>query len=289
VRHEEWVAERSQLQSLQEQLQPELQSRDTLVVSLQRELESSTEPIQEQDFLESELHPQRELALQKVKLEELVVNATNALKKKSIVLSAMLWWLHDKAEKNGLQEEMLSVQLCSSLGEIHEKDGLILSLQHEKDILTVENRKLASCMAYRDMEFAALQEHKMILERSLHEVFENRGLLQQRLETLEAKWNAEKEKYSDCLAESSKLLSDKEKAMEATQMELAKAHTSLCASSVKITLLLETNAVRHEEWVAERSQLQSLQEQLQPELQSRDTLVVSLQRELESIPFFLIA
>ncbi len=148
------------MQSLQEQLQPELQSRDTLVVSLQRELESSTEPIQEQDFLESELHPQRELALQKVKLEELVVNATNALKKKSIVLSAMLWWLHDKAEKNGLQEEMLSVQLCSSLGEIHEKDGLILSLQHEKDILTAENRKLASCMAYRDMEFVALQKEE---------------------------------------------------------------------------------------------------------------------------------
>ncbi|CAK9254535.1 unnamed protein product [Sphagnum jensenii] len=230
----------------------------------------------------------RKLLLLKVKLEELVVNAADALKKKSTVLSVMLWWLHDKAEKSGLQE-MLSVQLCSSLGEIHEKDGLILSLQHEKDILTAENRKLASCMAYRDMEFVALQEHKMILERSLHEVYENRGLLQQRLETLEAKWNAEKEKYSDCLAESSKLLSDKEKAMEATQMELAKAHTSLCASSAKITLLLETNAVRHEEWVAERSQLQSLQEQLQPELQSRDTLVVSLQRELESIPFFLIA
>ncbi|CAK9213743.1 unnamed protein product [Sphagnum troendelagicum] len=138
--------------------------------------------------------------------------------------------------------------------------------EEEKDILTAENRKLASCMAYRDMEFAALQEHKMILERSLHEVSENRGLLQQRLETLEAEWNAEKEKYSDCLAESSKLLSDKEKAMEAMQMELAEAHTSLCASSAKITLLLETNAVRHEEWVAERSQLESLQEQLQPEL-----------------------
>jgi hypothetical protein len=113
-------------------------------------------------------------------------------------------------------------------------------------------------------------------------VSENRGLLQQRLETLVAEWYAEKEKYSDCLVESSKLLSDKEKAMEAMQMELAEAHISLCASSAKITLLLETNAVRHEEWVAERSQLQSLQEQLQPELQSRDTLVVSLQRELES-------
>ncbi|CAK9190269.1 unnamed protein product [Sphagnum troendelagicum] len=137
----------------------ELQSRDTLVVSLQRELESSTEPIQEQDSLESELHPQRELALQKVKLEELVVNAADALKKKSIVLSVMLWWLHDKAEKSGLQE-MLSVQLCSSLREIHEKDGLILSLQHEKDILTAENRKLASCMAYRDMEFVALQKEE---------------------------------------------------------------------------------------------------------------------------------
>jgi FtsZ-binding cell division protein ZapB len=134
--------------------------------------------------------------------------------------------------------------------------------EEEKDILTAENRKLASCMACRDMEFAALQEHKMILERSLHEVSENRGLLQQRLETLEAEWNAEK----DCLAESSKLHSNKEKAMEAMQMELAEAHTSLCASSAKITFLLETNAVRHEEWVAERSQLQSLEEQLQLEL-----------------------
>jgi hypothetical protein len=92
----------------------ELQSRDTLVVSLQRELESSTELIQEQDSLQSELHPQRELALQKEKLEELVANAADALKKKSTVLSVMLWWLHDKAEKSGLQEEMLRVQLCSS-------------------------------------------------------------------------------------------------------------------------------------------------------------------------------
>ncbi|CAM6010920.1 unnamed protein product [Sphagnum balticum] len=75
---------------------------------------------------------------------------------------------------------------------------------------------------------------------------ENHGLLQQRLETLVAEWYAEKEKYS-------KLLSDKEKAIEAMQMELAEAHTSLCASSIKITLLLETNVVRHEEWVAERS------------------------------------
>jgi hypothetical protein len=41
----------------------------------------------------------------------------------------------------------------------------------------------------------------------------------------------------------SKLLSDMEKAMEAMQMQLAEAHTSLCASSAKITLLLETNAV----------------------------------------------
>ncbi len=131
----------------------ELQSRDTLVVSLQRELESSTEPIQEQDSLESELHPQRELALQKEKLEELVVNAADALKKKSTVLSVMLWWLHDKAEKSGLQEEMLRVQLCSSLGEIHEKDGLILSLQHELD----HNQALLQ---------AETQRHKLELERA---------------------------------------------------------------------------------------------------------------------------
>ncbi|CAM6042219.1 unnamed protein product [Sphagnum compactum] len=598
----------------------ELQSRDTLVVSLQRELESSTEPIQEQDSLQSELHPQRELALQKEKLEELVANAADALKKKSTVLSVMLWWLHDKAEKSGLQEEMLRVQLCSSHGEIHEKDGLILSLQHEldhnqallqaetqrhklelerakarefvveqewssretelkaqvaalqmcadasqsqlltkekkvvelkelvaeqlgkweaenetlmvaaleaehqfldkdqklhltqkslvtlqarmteaevheralsshveellvgneaaareneklrlevselrvnaerlelellrlgsvnaerltalesklqkaqesvedaetrmklmvsemeatslatekleskaeslisgsllvlqkelakvleekteseqlaaaeksellrdlnrldsenlilksdiqhlgvklehakrlalekelemsavkedrhqietkakhvqenletlidaytvseskweeeKDILTAENRKLASCMACRDMEFAALQEHKMILERSLHEVSENRGLLQQTLETLEAEWNAEKEKFSDCLAESSKLLSDKEKTMEAMQMELAEAHSSLCASSAKITLLLETNAVRHEEWVAERSQLQSELthwEQYAAELHKSCSHVLSPLSENRTIP-----
>jgi kinesin family protein 15 len=155
--------------------------------------------------------------------------------------------------------------------------------EEEKDILTAENRKLASCMAHRDMEFAALQEHKMILERSLNEVSENRGLLQQRLETLEAEWNAEKEKYSDCLAESSKLLSDKEKTMEAMQMELAEAHTSLCASSAKITLLLETNAVRHEEWAAERSQLQSLQEQLQSELTHGEQYAAELHKSCSHV------
>jgi kinesin family protein 15 len=155
--------------------------------------------------------------------------------------------------------------------------------EEEKEILTSENRKLASCMACRDMEFAALQEHKMILERSLHEVSENRGLLQQRLETLEAKWNAEKEKFPDCLAESSKLLSDKEKTMEAMQMELAEAHSSLCASSAKITLLLETNAVRHEEWVAERSQLQSLQEQLQSELTHSEQYAAELHKSCSHV------
>jgi hypothetical protein len=50
--------------------------------------------------------------------------------------------------------------------------------EEEKDILTAENKKLASCMACKDMEFIALQEHKIILERSLHEVCENYGLLQ---------------------------------------------------------------------------------------------------------------
>jgi hypothetical protein len=45
--------------------------------------------------------------------------------------------------------------------------------------------------------------------------------------------------------------------MEAMQMELAKAHLSLCFSSTKITFLLETNSARHEEWVAKRFQLQS--------------------------------
>ncbi|CAK9267606.1 unnamed protein product [Sphagnum jensenii] len=459
----------------------ELQSRDTLVVSLQRELESSTEPIQEQDSLESELHPQRELALQKEKLDELLLTKERkVVELKELVAEQLGKWeaenetlmvaaleaehqFLDKDQKLHLtQKHLVTLQAQMTEAEVHERalssrveellvgneaavrenenlrlevselrvnaerlelellrlgsvnaermtalesklqkaqesvedaetqmklmvsemeaslatekleskaeslisgsllvlqkelakvleekieseqlaaaeksellrdlnrlesENLILKsdIQHlgvelehakslslekelemsavkedrhqietkakhvqenletlidaytvseskweeEKDILTAENRKLASCMAYRDMEFAALQEHKMILERSLHEVSENRGLLQQRLETLEAEWNAEKEKYSDCLAESSKLLSDKEKAMEAMQMELAEAHTSLCASSAKITLLLETNAVRHEEWVAERSQLQSLQEQLQPEL-----------------------
>ncbi len=32
-----------------------------------------------------------------------------------------------------VQEEMLRVQFCNSHGKIHEKDGLILSLQHEFD------------------------------------------------------------------------------------------------------------------------------------------------------------
>jgi peptidoglycan hydrolase CwlO-like protein len=65
----------------------------------------------------------------------------------------MLWWLHDKAEKSGLQEEMLRVQLCSSHGEIHEKDGLILSLQHELD----HNQALLQ---------AETQRHKLELERA---------------------------------------------------------------------------------------------------------------------------
>jgi hypothetical protein len=97
--------------------------------------------------------------------------------------------------------------------------------EEEKDIFTTKNRKLASCMACRDMEFFALQEHNMILERSLHKVSENHGLLQQRLETLEAKRNEEKEKFINYLAESSQLFSNKEKTMEAVQMELAHAHS----------------------------------------------------------------
>jgi hypothetical protein len=52
--------------------------------------------------LQNELHPYIALALQKEKLEELVVNVANALKKKSTRLSIMLRWLHDKIEKNGL-------------------------------------------------------------------------------------------------------------------------------------------------------------------------------------------
>lgn len=104
----------------------------------------------------------------------------------------------------------------------------------EKDILTAKNMKLASYMACRGMEFIALQEHKITLERSLHEVCENYGLLQQRLEILEAKWNAKKEYFTDYLAENSQLFSNKEKTMEVMQMELTTLEgkhvflTSLC-------------------------------------------------------------
>ncbi len=97
--------------------------------------------------------------------------------------------------------------------------------EEEKDIFIAENKKLASCMACRDMEFITLQEHNMILERSLHEVCESHRLSQQRLETLEVEWNAEKEKFINYLTESSQLLSNKEKTMEVVQMELAKAHS----------------------------------------------------------------
>jgi hypothetical protein len=75
------------------------------------------------------------------------------------------------------------------------------------------------------------------------------------LETLEAKWNAKKEKFTYYFAKSSQLFSNKEKTMEAMQMELAKAHLSLCFSFAKITFLLETNSTKHEKWVAKRSQL----------------------------------
>jgi len=74
---------------------------------------------------------------------------------------------------------------------------------------------------------------------------------------LEVKWNVKKQKLTNYLVESSQLLSDKEKTMEAMQMAFAKAHSSLCSSSAKITFLLETNSARHEKWVAKRSQLQS--------------------------------
>jgi hypothetical protein len=53
---------------------------------------------------------------------------------------------------------------------------LEVSGKKEKNIFIAKNRKLESCMACRNMEFATLQEHKMILERSLHEVCENHGL-----------------------------------------------------------------------------------------------------------------
>jgi hypothetical protein len=110
-------------------------------------------------------------------------------------------------------------------------------------------------MACRDMEFIAFQEHKIILEISLHEVCENYGLLQHRLETLEAKWNAEKQKFTYYLAKNSQLFSYKEKTMESMQMELAKVHLLLCSSFAKITFLLKTNSARHEKWVVKRSQL----------------------------------
>jgi len=57
-----------------------------------------------------------------------VANVINALKKKSIMLSVMLWWLRDKVENSGFQEEMLKMQLHSSHGEILEKNSLILNL-----------------------------------------------------------------------------------------------------------------------------------------------------------------
>ncbi len=50
--------------------------------------------------------------------------------------------------------------------------------EEEKNILTTKNRKLASYMACKNMEFIAFQKHKIILEKSLHEVCENYGLLQ---------------------------------------------------------------------------------------------------------------
>jgi hypothetical protein len=53
--------------------------------------------------------------------------------------------------------------------------------EEEKDILTAKNRKLANCMACRDMEFITLQEHKIVLEKNFHEVCENHGFLQHKL------------------------------------------------------------------------------------------------------------
>jgi hypothetical protein len=70
---------------------------------------------------------------------------------------------------------------------------------------------------------------------------------------LEAKWNVRKEKFTYYLVENSQLLSDKDKTMEALQMELVEAHSSLCASFANITFLLETNSTKHEEWVSKRS------------------------------------
>lgn len=46
--------------------------------------------------------------------------------------------------------------------------------------------------------------------------------------------------------------------MEAWQMELVEAHLSLCVSFANITFLLETNSMKHEEWVTKRFKLQSL-------------------------------
>jgi hypothetical protein len=57
---------------------------------------------------------------------------------------------------------------------------------------------------------------------------------------LEAEWNGKKENFANYLVESSQLLSYKEKTMEALQMELAKVHSSLCASFANITFLLES-------------------------------------------------
>jgi len=72
------------------------------------------------------------------------------------------------------------------------------------------------------------------------------------LRTLESKLRKAQESVEDTKTQMKLIVSVKEKAMEAMQMELAEAHSSLCASTAKITLLLETNALKHEEWVANR-------------------------------------
>jgi hypothetical protein len=56
-----------------------------------------------------------------------------------------------------VQEKMLRVQLCNSHGKIHEKDGLILSLQHEFD----HNQALLQAKTLRhtlELERAKAQE-----------------------------------------------------------------------------------------------------------------------------------
>jgi uncharacterized membrane-anchored protein YhcB (DUF1043 family) len=74
----------------------------------------------------------------------------------------------------------------------------------------------------------------MTLERSLHEVSENHGLLQKKLETLKAKMNEEKDKFINCLAESSQLFSNKERQWKQCKWSLQRL-THSCVLPLQIS------------------------------------------------------